>query len=178
MKSLHLSHSFPANWMKVSEEMKLLAFGALGFTRNGLNLHPLGGLAELVDCTGLENRRAARYRGFESLSLRKGNESARDSGRFSFPEPGVKLASKPGAGTEKRPSAGRPSFRRPLMPPPPRENGASGQGFVHPSMITTYVQLTLKRSPRRNPNKIKRLTRIQSHIRNDNLAMQLNCICP
>ena len=73
MKSLHLSHSFPANWMKVSEEMKLLAFGALGFTRNGLNLHPLGGLAELVDCTGLENRRAARYRGFESLSLRKRN---------------------------------------------------------------------------------------------------------
>ena len=71
MKSLHLSHSFPANWMKVSEEMKLLAFGALGFTRNGLNLHPLGGLAELVDCTGLENRRAARYRGFESLSLRQ-----------------------------------------------------------------------------------------------------------
>ena len=31
--------------------------------------HP-GGLAELVDCTGLENRRAERYRGFESLSLR------------------------------------------------------------------------------------------------------------
>ena len=30
-----------------------------------------GGLAELVDCPGLENRRAARYRGFESLSLRK-----------------------------------------------------------------------------------------------------------
>ena len=29
-----------------------------------------GGLAELVDCTGLENRRAERYRGFESLSLR------------------------------------------------------------------------------------------------------------
>ena len=30
-----------------------------------------GGLAELVDCTGLENRRAERYRGFESLSLRQ-----------------------------------------------------------------------------------------------------------
>ena len=31
---------------------------------------PNGGMAELVDCTGLENRRAARHRGFESLSLR------------------------------------------------------------------------------------------------------------
>ena len=37
--------------------------GVLYFCRSG-------GLAELVDCTGLENRRAARYRGFESLSLR------------------------------------------------------------------------------------------------------------
>ena len=127
MKSLNLSHSFPANWMKVSEEMKLLAIGALGFTRNGLNLHPLGGLAELVDCTGLENRRAARYRGFEALSLRKGNESARVSGRFSFPEQDMKLASMDCAGNEKRPSAGRTSFRRPLVPPPPRENGASAQ---------------------------------------------------
>ena len=40
------------------------------FEMNDVNLHPHGGLAELVDCTGLENRRAARYRGFESLSLR------------------------------------------------------------------------------------------------------------
>ena len=39
-----------------------------------------GGLAELVDCTGLENRRAARYRGFESLSLRQ--ESVHDVGTF------------------------------------------------------------------------------------------------
>ena len=39
-----------------------------------------GGLAELVDCTGLENRRAERYRGFESLSLRF--KSARHDGRF------------------------------------------------------------------------------------------------
>ena len=40
------------------------------FEMNDVNLHPHGGLAELVDCTGLENRRTARYRGFESLSLR------------------------------------------------------------------------------------------------------------
>ena len=30
-----------------------------------------GSLAELVECTGLENQRTAMYRGFESLSLRK-----------------------------------------------------------------------------------------------------------
>ena len=42
-----------------------------------------GGLAELVDCTGLENRRAARYRGFESLSLRQ--ESVHDVGTFFLP---------------------------------------------------------------------------------------------
>ena len=40
------------------------------FEMNDINLQSHGGLAELVDCTGLENRRAARYRGFESLSLR------------------------------------------------------------------------------------------------------------
>ena len=51
---------------------------------NDVNLHPHGGLAELVDCTGLENRRTARYRGFESLSLRI--RSARNSGRFAYPE--------------------------------------------------------------------------------------------
>ena len=45
-----------------------------------------GGLAELVDCTGLENRRAARYRGFESLSLRQ--ESVHDVGTFFLPAHG------------------------------------------------------------------------------------------
>ena len=50
------------------------------FEMNDVNLHPHGGLAELVDCTGLENRRAARYRGFESLSLRQ--ESVHDVGTF------------------------------------------------------------------------------------------------
>ena len=45
-----------------------------------------GGLAELVDCTGLENRRAARYRGFESLSLRQ--ESVHDVGTFFLPSHG------------------------------------------------------------------------------------------
>ena len=40
------------------------------FEMDDVNLRPHGGLAELVDCTGLENRRTARYRGFESLSLR------------------------------------------------------------------------------------------------------------
>ena len=50
------------------------------FEMNDVNLHPHGGLAELVDCTGLENRRAERYRGFESLSLRF--KSARHDGRF------------------------------------------------------------------------------------------------
>lgn len=40
-----------------------------------------GGLAELVDCTGLENRRAERYRGFESLSLRL-MKRPHDRGRF------------------------------------------------------------------------------------------------
>ena len=34
-------------------------------------LHKFGSVAELVDCTGLENRRAARHRGFESLRFRK-----------------------------------------------------------------------------------------------------------
>ena len=29
----------------------------------------------MVDCTGLENRRTERYRGFESLSLRKKQEN-------------------------------------------------------------------------------------------------------
>ena len=52
------------------------------FEMNDVNLHPHGGLAELVDCTGLENRRTARYRGFESLSLRI--KSARISGRFAL----------------------------------------------------------------------------------------------
>ena len=50
------------------------------FEMNDVNLHPHGGLAELVDCTGLENRRTARYRGFESLSLR--HESVHDVGTF------------------------------------------------------------------------------------------------
>ena len=34
-----------------------------------LQKHWRGG--RVVDCTGLENRRTERYRGFESLSLRK-----------------------------------------------------------------------------------------------------------
>ena len=51
---------------------------------NDVNLHPHGGLAELVDCTGLENRRTARYRGFESLSLRTEYKSARTMRALSF----------------------------------------------------------------------------------------------
>ena len=35
----------------------------------------------MVDCTGLENRRAERYRGFESLSLRQ-MKRPHDRGRF------------------------------------------------------------------------------------------------
>ncbi len=41
----------------------------------------------MVYRVGLENRSTARYRGFESLSLRTRNESARNSGRFSFQGP-------------------------------------------------------------------------------------------
>ena len=52
------------------------------FEVNDVNLHPHGGLAELVDCTGLETRRTARYRGFESLSLR--NEKRSHQRAFSF----------------------------------------------------------------------------------------------
>ena len=32
----------------------------------------------VIDCSGLENRRTARYRGFESLSLRKKDKSKKD----------------------------------------------------------------------------------------------------
>lgn len=33
----------------------------------------------VIDCTGLENRRTARYRGFESLSFRKSPKSNEES---------------------------------------------------------------------------------------------------
>ena len=36
----------------------------------------------MVDCTGLENRRTERYRGFESLSLRKRKKADRNSNLF------------------------------------------------------------------------------------------------
>ena len=45
-----------------------------------------------VECTGLENRRTERYRGFESLFLRKENPKAFALGFFVFKS--VKLASK------------------------------------------------------------------------------------
>ena len=49
--------------------------------------HNIGGLAELVYCTGLENRQAATSQRFESFSLRKlalsHNGSAADSGSAS-----------------------------------------------------------------------------------------------
>ena len=41
----------------------------------------------MVECTGLENQRAARYRGFESLSLRLKNLGAEAGGpspRFGY----------------------------------------------------------------------------------------------
>ena len=37
----------------------------------------------VVDCTGLENRRTERYRGFESLSLRKKRLNALDINKLS-----------------------------------------------------------------------------------------------
>ena len=63
--------------------MLINAQNAKHFEMNDVNLHPHGGLAELVDCTGLENRRTARYRGFESLSLRN-EEAPASAGVFHF----------------------------------------------------------------------------------------------
>ena len=36
----------------------------------------------MVECTGLENRRTARYRGFESLRLRKRKPTSESGGFF------------------------------------------------------------------------------------------------
>ena len=52
-----------------------------------------GGLAELVDCTGLENRRTARYRGFESLSLRQLKRKRPQKRAFFISAQPTKLAS-------------------------------------------------------------------------------------
>ena len=38
----------------------------------------------MVECTGLENRRTERYRGFESLSLRTESCKSKDLQDFSF----------------------------------------------------------------------------------------------
>ena len=55
-------------WIKYLQELKLVAKFAPTFAGNGKSI---GRDGRVVDYTGLENRRAARHRGFESLSLRK-----------------------------------------------------------------------------------------------------------
>ena len=43
----------------------------------------------MVECTGLENRRTERYRGFESLSLRQSPVNRKIYGTFLYYNPGV-----------------------------------------------------------------------------------------
>ncbi len=43
----------------------------------------------MVECTGLENRRTERYRGFESLSLRTESCKSQDLQDFFYYNPGV-----------------------------------------------------------------------------------------
>ena len=47
----------------------------------------------MVECTGLENRRTARYRGFESLFLRKDHTPIKPQGLMGFLMPKISDAS-------------------------------------------------------------------------------------
>ena len=49
----------------------------------------------MVDCTGLENRRTERYRGFESLSLRKKSGTTKVAPDFRFIAAGSSLTGSP-----------------------------------------------------------------------------------
>ena len=48
----------------------------------------------MVDCTGLENRRTERYRGFESLSLRKKSGTTKVAPDFRYIVAGSSLTSR------------------------------------------------------------------------------------